>query len=192
MRAHLRTLPNQLTALRLLLVPLLWALALRDQPRWVGVGLVLALLTDALDGPIARRRGEATAWGAVFDSLADKLLSVSVVGWLALLRPAIFTAHPRLILLAALCFAASLLVGLLKWGRPAPLHLLSAQLGGGVQALFVLHALLSDGYSRPLLYAALGLLILAALEEIAVQLAVPRPDARIRSILALRRGRFRS
>lgn len=189
LRAQLTLFANQLTALRLLSVIPLWLLALRDQPRLVGVGLLLALLTDVLDGWLARRLRQTSAFGAAFDSFADKVLTFSVVGWLALLRPELFRDHALWITLTALSFAVSLLTGWLKWGKPAALHLYSARLGGFVQALFVLHALLAERYSTPLLLAALGLGTLAALEEIAVQLTHAQPDPTTRSILTLFRRR---
>jgi CDP-diacylglycerol--glycerol-3-phosphate 3-phosphatidyltransferase len=185
LRAQLKLIPNQLTALRLLLTPALWLLALLDQPRLVGGGLLLALLTDVLDGWLARRLRQTSAFGAAFDSLADKVITCSVVGWLALLRPELFREHPGWITVAAVIFAISLLIGWIKWGRPAPLHLYSARLGGFFQALFVLHALLADAYSPQLLALALSLGVLAALEECAVQLTHSEIDPQIRSILPL-------
>lgn len=165
-------------------------MALLDLPRLVGLGLLLALLTDVLDGLLARRLGQTSAFGAAFDSLADKALTLSVVGWLVLLRPELFRERWLWIAIAALSFAASLLTGWLKFGRPAPLHLHSARLGGFVQALCVLHTLLAERYSPLLLAAALGLGTLAALEEIAVQLMHAQPDPQIRSIVPLLRGRY--
>lgn len=185
LRAQLKLISNQITALRLLLIPALWLLALRDQPRLVGAGLLLALLTDVLDGWLARRLRQASAFGAAFDSLADKAITFSAVGWLTLLRPELFREHPGWIIVAAVSFASSLLIGWIKWGRPAPLHLYSARLGGFFQALFTLHALLADAYSPRLLALALGVGVLAALEECAVQLTQAQIDPQIRSILPL-------
>lgn len=189
-RVQLKLLPNQITALRLLALPPIWLLALLDRPRLVALGLLTAALTDVLDGWLARRLHQATAFGAAFDSLADKALTLSVIGWLALLRPELFRDHPLWIGVAAGSFAASQLTGWLKHGRPGALHLASARLGGLLQALFVLHALLATRYSSLLLALALGVGTLAALEEIAVQL-LAKPDPAIRSALTLlaRRGR---
>lgn len=185
LHAQLKRIPNQITLLRLLSVPALWILALMHQPRLVGVGLLLALLTDVLDGLLARWLRQTSAFGAAFDSLADKALTLSIVGWLALLRPELFREHPGWIIVAAASFAASLLIGWIKFGKPAPLHLYSARLGGFVQALFVLHALLADRYSPRLLILALALGTLAALEECIVQLRYAQVDDQIRSILPL-------
>ncbi|HEX6288696.1 MAG TPA: CDP-alcohol phosphatidyltransferase family protein [Herpetosiphonaceae bacterium] len=179
---QIMTLPNLLTALRLLLVPVLWLCALLGRPAWIGAGLLAALLTDVLDGATARWLGQATSFGAALDSLADKLLTLSVVGWLALLFPEIFAEHPLLIGLAAAGLIGSWLTGRIKPGWLPKLHLWSARVGGGLQGLFALHTFLAGRYSAALLYLALGVGLLAALEEIAVQLVHPCPDEHIRTV----------
>lgn len=77
MRLQLRHLPNALTVLRLLLVPPLAVLLLREDyttALWVAV---IAGLTDALDGALARLFGWQSWLGGVLDPLADKLLLVT-------------------------------------------------------------------------------------------------------------------
>ncbi len=78
------TLPNALTLLRLLAIPvvLLLLLAERDVAA-VGV-FVLAAITDFLDGVIARRWGGTSYLGAVLDPVADRLMLSSVAVVLAL------------------------------------------------------------------------------------------------------------
>jgi CDP-diacylglycerol--glycerol-3-phosphate 3-phosphatidyltransferase len=70
-------LPNSLTVLRIFLVPLLVVVLITRFPNWefIGVAIFLAAaVTDWLDGNIARRRGQITAFGTWLDPLADKLL----------------------------------------------------------------------------------------------------------------------
>jgi len=78
------TLPNALTSARaLLVIPLIGLIALGD----VSAALIvfaIAAATDALDGPLARRRGGTTALGAALDPLADKVLVVGTLLALAL------------------------------------------------------------------------------------------------------------
>jgi CDP-diacylglycerol---glycerol-3-phosphate 3-phosphatidyltransferase len=71
------TVPNQLTALRILLVPVFVALLLQVDPWFKLFGVlvfVLASLTDIYDGYHARKYGVETRLGAFLDPLADKLL----------------------------------------------------------------------------------------------------------------------
>lgn len=72
-------LPNKLTLLRVLLVPvfiitLLVPFGFEGQ-KWLALGIfVVASITDFLDGKIARKRKLITTFGKFMDPLADKLL----------------------------------------------------------------------------------------------------------------------
>jgi cardiolipin synthase (CMP-forming) len=75
------TLANQLTILRIMLIP---AFVLQVVYGYLGAALatfVIAGLTDALDGLIARRAGQRTSLGAWLDPMADKLLLVTTSRW---------------------------------------------------------------------------------------------------------------
>ena len=71
-------LPNILSLVRILLVPLLVAVLLTkfDGQEFVGLGVfLLASLTDFLDGYIARRQKKVTKLGKLLDPAADKILT---------------------------------------------------------------------------------------------------------------------
>ena len=68
---------NQLTLLRMLLIPGFVILVVYGHLGWALVVFAIAGLTDALDGLIARRSGQKTRLGAWLDPMADKLLLVS-------------------------------------------------------------------------------------------------------------------
>jgi CDP-diacylglycerol--glycerol-3-phosphate 3-phosphatidyltransferase len=71
---------NALTAVRLLLVlPFAFFMARGDRRSAIFalVVWVAALLTDFLDGPIARRRGTVTPWSGTFDHTSDFLFVTS-------------------------------------------------------------------------------------------------------------------
>lgn len=81
--------PNAVTFLRVGLVPVvLVLLAVGDEltaARWWAFAIfVVAALTDTFDGWVARRLGGVTAFGALADPLADKLLVVGTLASLAL------------------------------------------------------------------------------------------------------------
>ncbi|WDT93481.1 CDP-diacylglycerol--glycerol-3-phosphate 3-phosphatidyltransferase [Thermoleophilum album] len=74
--------PNVLTLIRILLVPVLVVvLALEAQGGSLIAAAVFALaaLTDGLDGWIARSRHAVTTFGKVMDPIADKLLVVAAL-----------------------------------------------------------------------------------------------------------------
>lgn len=65
---------NQLTLLRLALVPVFALFMLYGRPGWALVTFVVAGITDLLDGLIARQTGQMTTIGAWLDPMADKIL----------------------------------------------------------------------------------------------------------------------
>ena len=71
------TVANQLTMLRMALVPAFVLLTLARQWSWALVVFVVAGLTDALDGYVARHSGQITRLGSMLDPVADKLLTGS-------------------------------------------------------------------------------------------------------------------
>ena len=84
---HWFNVPNLLTFLRALLVPvILWLLTLDGEAaRWWAFGIfVFAAATDSIDGWVARRWHGVTRWGQLADPIADKLLIVGSLMSLAL------------------------------------------------------------------------------------------------------------
>lgn len=86
-----RTLPNLLTLVRLLLVPVLAVLLFAQDGTdrvlrwWATAVFVLAAITDLLDGEIARRSGTVSTVGKVADPIADKaIIAVALIGLSAL------------------------------------------------------------------------------------------------------------
>ena len=71
------TAANQVTLFRMLLIPAFVLLVLYGRPGWALVAFVVAGITDALDGLIARLARQRTSLGAWLDPMADKLLLVS-------------------------------------------------------------------------------------------------------------------
>lgn len=72
-------LPNKLTVLRVLMVPLFIAAYLLGHYFIAFIVFVLASFTDFLDGKIARERNLVTNFGKIMDPLADKILVYSAL-----------------------------------------------------------------------------------------------------------------
>ncbi len=73
------TIPNLITIARLIAVPVIVLLVLNGEVGWAFVGFVLAGLSDAVDGAIARHvPGQASELGRLLDPIADKALLVSL------------------------------------------------------------------------------------------------------------------
>ena len=92
-------LPNRITIIRVFMIPLYLVFMLIPQIHYgryiAGVVFVIAALTDALDGYIARKHNLITNFGKFMDPLADKLLVCSALicfvefhlmpGWIAII-----------------------------------------------------------------------------------------------------------
>ena len=85
-RVSVWNIANGLTAVRFVLVPVFgWLLLTGDgRPAWragAAVAFVVAVITDRLDGELARRRGLVTDLGKIADPIADKaLIGTALVG----------------------------------------------------------------------------------------------------------------
>jgi CDP-diacylglycerol---glycerol-3-phosphate 3-phosphatidyltransferase len=75
----IKYIPNTLTMLRILLVPVfVWFFFFADTPDrliWAAVIFVIAEITDYLDGKIARKYNVVSNFGKVMDPMADKILT---------------------------------------------------------------------------------------------------------------------
>jgi cardiolipin synthase len=85
------TAANQLTILRMLLIPAFVILLMYGYRGWALIVFLTAGLTDMLDGLIARSTGQKTELGAWLDPMADKLLLVTM--FIVLTLPGIGSAN---------------------------------------------------------------------------------------------------
>ncbi len=76
------TLPDQLTLGRALAVPVvvvLFAWDFPDHAYWATAVFVVAMATDQVDGWLARRRNQTSAFGSLLDPIADKVLVMAAL-----------------------------------------------------------------------------------------------------------------
>ncbi|HEY8565394.1 MAG TPA: CDP-alcohol phosphatidyltransferase family protein [Beijerinckiaceae bacterium] len=155
------TIPNLITIARLLIVPLV--IVMIGQGRWATafVLFVVAGISDAVDGFIAKRFDMRSEFGAYIDPLADKALLVSIYvtlsivgvlpGWLAVL-----VVSRDVMIVAAI---------LLSWVMDRPVEirpLLVSKLNTGVQIAFAALVLSTRAFAIDLgLLDEIGLLVAA-------------------------------
>ncbi len=89
-------LPNKITVVRLLLVPVFIALFYYYQYSYIaGIIFTIAALSDFLDGYLARKNNQITTFGKFMDPLADKILVVSAQ--VLLLEEGVISALPVIV-----------------------------------------------------------------------------------------------
>jgi cardiolipin synthase len=74
MKGRIWTVPNQITLLRLGFIPIFLILISYEHYKWALIILIIAGLTDGIDGLLARKLNQKSALGAYLDPIADKLL----------------------------------------------------------------------------------------------------------------------
>lgn len=185
------TVPNLLSVLRMLLVPVLLALA------WVGatglflVCLVLSFATDVLDGWTARRLGLTTQLGAKLDSWADLLTHSALLLCTWWLRPDFVRQELLAIAIAAASYFPPIVVGLVKYRRLISYHTRLVKLAACAVGVTLVLVFLG-GPSLPFRVAVV-LVVLASIEELAMTLVLPSWQADVPTLLhALRRAETRA
>lgn len=182
------TVPNLLSCVRFLLLPLLLALAWLGHTRLLLLTLVISLLTDILDGRLARLLNQRTELGAKLDSWAD------VATWLTLplcawwLRPEVLRQESPWLVGGIGFFLASVLFGFIKYRRLISYHTWGAKVLAGVVGVTVLAFF--AGAPGWVLRIAMPLVALSAIEEMLITAALPEWRANVPSLwhaLKLRR-----
>lgn len=72
------TIPNLLSVIRILLIPVFAYLFYNDEKIWAVVILALSGLSDTFDGQIARKFNQISDLGKVLDPVADKLTQIAI------------------------------------------------------------------------------------------------------------------
>jgi cardiolipin synthase (CMP-forming) len=157
------TVPNRITLIRLCLIPVLWLFFVFHMPLLIGVGLIVAYITDKLDGLLARLLNQKSQFGDKMDSFADHVLFPSIVVWLVVLRPAVYSINRVLGIVTVCIYIGAIAIGLVKSARFGGVHLLFAKLLGLVGYAFAVVTLLS-GVSALLYYLTIALVMFFSVE----------------------------
>jgi CDP-diacylglycerol--glycerol-3-phosphate 3-phosphatidyltransferase len=184
-RERLATIPNALSALRLVLAPLLLWLAWTARPTPFLVTLSVSLLSDLVDGWFARRFGQATQLGTLLDSWGDLVTYTSVPLCAWWLWPELIRQEAGYAAAIVAAYGFPIVLGYLKYGRLTAYHTYGAKLssvliGPSALVLFV------GGPAEPFRVAAC-ILVLAELEEIAITTLLPEWRPNVPSLLHARR-----
>ena len=163
--------PNVLSGTRIALMPAVLSTAMAGSRRWFIVLLMTALLTDALDGYLARRLNAFSEFGRKLDSAADYLTMITGIAGIALLWPDIMHRELAWVVSGLVAFFAVIVYGLVRLGR-APCYHTWASKALAVACAFSLIPLLAEWTALPF-RVAMALLVLGGVEELAIAILVP-------------------
>lgn len=173
-------LPNLVSFIRILMAPVLFYLAITQQPYWFFGVLLFAEFTDVLDGFLARTLHQTTKMGARLDSWGDFAIysTIAICAWI--LWPDILQQEILYFTIIVLSFTLPVLVGFIKFHTFTSYHTWSVKLA--VVITIVSYILLFSGLlDWPFRIAALFCLY-AAIEEIAITLLIHHKHVDVRTV----------
>ncbi|WP_299458467.1 CDP-alcohol phosphatidyltransferase family protein [uncultured Microscilla sp.] len=175
------TIPNILSLYRLLVFPLILYFIVSQQEQLFVVFIAISLITDILDGAIARGFNMQTKLGAKLDSWAD--LGVFVLAFFAAyqFRLADIKGLYWLFILYLFCWFLAYLVVFIKFKGLIGLHTYMFKVTGYLQGIFMF-VWFVFGFQAWLCYLALGWGTLACIEEIIIILIIPEPRSNVKGL----------
>ncbi|MCP4188440.1 MAG: CDP-alcohol phosphatidyltransferase family protein [Gammaproteobacteria bacterium] len=177
---HIYNLPNAVSFLRVLLVPVLFYLAINQQPYWFFGAVLFSEFTDVLDGYLARKLNQMTIVGSHLDSWGDFLIYVSMAACAWILWPALVAEYWLYIGLIVLSFTLPVIVGLIKYQSLTSYHTWSVKTA--VAVTVVGYLLLFSGILDWPIKLAAAVCIYAAAEEIVITLISEKERVNVRSV----------
>lgn len=172
-------LPNVVSLIRILMAPVLFYLALTQQPYWfIGV-LLFAVFTDVLDGFLARILNQITPMGSRLDSWGDFIIysTMAICAWI--LWPDIILREKLYFIIIVLSFTLPVLIGFIKFHTVSSYHTWSVKLAVAITVIG--YILLFTGLlDWPFRLATLFCLY-AAIEEITITLLIQHERVDIRT-----------
>ena len=164
--------PNLLSFYRLLAFPVVLFFACSGNEKLFSIFLCINLVTDILDGLIARAFKLQTQFGARLDSLADIGTYILAFCGIFIFKWHYIGQSGILLWLFLGTYIFSFIVSLVRFGKFPSLHLYSCKIGGYIQGIFFF-VLFYSGYYPWLFYLAIGCGIASYLEETIILLLLP-------------------
>lgn len=179
MTSRILSIANLLSFLRLLLVPVLIVLAVDGESYWFLGVLAASLVSDVLDGHLARKLNQVSDFGAKLDSWGDSLTYAAMIFGLYQLWPLIFVEQQAYLLSATLSFIVPLAAALIKFGEYPSYHTWGAKVAAILiaPAYYMLILVDADAWFRLVI---LFYLIVAA-EEILITILLTSPATNVGS-----------
>jgi CDP-diacylglycerol--glycerol-3-phosphate 3-phosphatidyltransferase len=174
------TIPNLLSGVRFILVPILLMLAWSGHSAVFLGCLLLSLVTDAADGFIARYFHQASELGARLDSWADFLTSMALPFCAWWLRPEVIRQEWVMIGAGIVFYLLAIAVGFIKFRRLTSYHTWGAKVAAVLFAAAVV--VMFAGGPGWIFRIVMPFIILTELEEIAMTVILSQPVDNVPSL----------
>lgn len=184
----MKHLPNILSGWRLLSFPLLLFFIFSAKRDAFTVLLSVNLITDVLDGFLARRFKWQTEFGAKLDSAADITTYIAAFTGLCFFESGFVTARAWPFIVMGSLWISAYLVSLLRFKHTPHLHLYSAKTAGYLQGIFMFTFFIW-GNAEWYFWLMWTVSILAFAEELVVVSLIPQMRSNVKGIYWMIRER---
>ena len=117
-----RTIPNYLSLSRIVFLPLLFVLVLKDMPLAFTIAYAILASTDWFDGQIARRFNQKSPIGSKMDSIGDLPFYICSLYFIYKLYPEVYAANMPLIIIALVVIGISFIISAILFKKPVMMH----------------------------------------------------------------------
>jgi len=184
-KENILTIPNALSFYRILAAPvIIWSLVTANRDVFITL-ICINLITDILDGWIARTFNLCTELGARLDSLADIGTFLLAISGFWIFERGFVIEHQTAFLLLFGFYSIPQMLSLIKFGRPTSFHLYSNKIVGYIQGIFIF-TFFVFGYWDVYFYCMVAASCLADFEVLLLVLMVPRLISNAKSIFHLK------
>lgn len=173
------TIPNMMSLFRIICAPFLVLSGLSDTPTIFFLLFGAMMITDALDGFVARALNQTSELGAKLDSYGDYSTYIAVGIGAALQWPEMFQRELYPILLSLFFFLLPAVISLIKFGHFVSYHTAIIKITAITMSIGIFLMLM---FEEPLIfYVGIIVLFIEACENIAITLTLDKPRSDISS-----------
>lgn len=175
------TVPNIITSYRLIIDPVILYFILSDKENLFAIFLIINLVTDALDGFIARRLKQETEIGAKLDGFADNF--TYLLAFLGIFVFKMDDIRPHLVsfIFMITMLVSTVIVSLIKFRKFPAYHLYTTKIGGYIEGGFFI-SLFTIGFITPYYYFMAAWAVMGAMECIAINLLISEMRSDIKGL----------
>jgi CDP-diacylglycerol--glycerol-3-phosphate 3-phosphatidyltransferase len=176
------SIPDWFSIYRIISAPFLIVFIFLDERIIFAVLLLISLLTDAVDGYLARKMKIVSQRGAQLDSIGDAITFCVGLGGVIKFETNFVLEHLIIIAIAFGLYIFQLLMAYWRYGMPSSFHTYLAKISAIFQAIFMLY-LISFGVQMWLFYTAIILSIIETIEEVILIIILPKWIANVKGLL---------
>lgn len=180
-KENIYTLPNAISLYRLMMFPVILLAAYQQKESLFAVLICINLVTDILDGLLARMLNQVTKFGAALDNLADLGTYILACYGIFRFKSGALEGHYTILIIFLLMLSASNIVSWARFGKMPGLHLYSCVIAAYLQGIFFFLLFAKQLY-LPLYYFSLAFGILAYCEKTVILFLIPEIQPKLKGL----------